>query len=78
MDILSNFLVFIVDVTAVPHAVRNVIIVEFVEDAIASQNNEIVMLLNLKNLNICQCTNYIWVSPSKLIFCLRVSKGSGD
>lgn len=77
MDVLSNFFIFIVNAATVPHASGHIFIGKFVEYSIASENNEIVVLLNLEDFHLGQCGDHVWISPTEFIFSFWVAESSG-
>jgi len=76
MDVLRQFLVFVVYGHTVPDARAGVFIGQFIKDAVASKNYEIMVFCNFEGLYVRFANNHIWVSSSELIFRLWIPKGS--
>ena len=65
-------------VTAEPHAFTHIFITEFVIDAIACEDNEVVLLGDLMDFNFWLGFDNIWVSTSVLQFCFGISESAAN
>lgn len=74
MHVLRELLIFIIECHTVPHAGGHVFVGEFVENAIAPQDYEVVVFIYLECLDIWFADDYIRISSSEFVFCLGVSK----
>ena len=65
-------------VTGEPHATANILITEFIENAITSEDNKVVLFRNLVNSHLRFGFDYIWVATSILQFGLGVSESAAN
>lgn len=61
-----------------PDTLANILITQFVEDAIAAQNDKIVILCNLKLANLRLCFHYVRVAASELQLGIWIAKSATD
>jgi|LauGreDrversion4_2_1035121.scaffolds.fasta_scaffold146953_1 hypothetical protein len=76
MNILGKFEIFIVDTYAVPHTVAHVVVWKLVKDPITTQDDEIVIFIDFKWVNIRFANNDIWVAATEFKFSFWISEGS--
>lgn len=77
VDVLSITLGIVV-VDAVPHTLDSVLVIELVKDAIASQDDEVVLFHYLERLDL-RCGNHHIGIASKLCYlCFSITKCSRD
>lgn len=76
VHVVGNLSIFVVDIARVPDAGGNVLIGHFVEDTIASEDDEVMVLGYFEAFDIRDAGNDIRVASSELNFGLGISKGS--
>ena len=76
VHVLSESLIFIIYVYAVPNADRDIFVGELVKDAITAKYYEVVLFLDLEGSDVRFAYNHIRVAPSELILGFRVSESS--
>ena len=75
VHILCQFEILVIYGDTVPHAARDVLVRELVEDPITAQDDEVVVLGNFELVNIRLADHNIRVSAAKFKFCLWVTEG---
>ena len=62
----------------VPHTVHNVTVAQLVKNTVTSKNYEIVLLLQLKALDVWHSNHYVWVSSKLLALSFDVTESPRD
>ncbi len=74
MHILCKLLILVVHSNTVPHTGTAVFVGQFVKNAIASQNDKVVIFRNFECFNIRFAYNNIWIATAKFKFCFRIAE----
>lgn len=74
MHILCKLLILVVHSNTVPHTGTAVFVGQLVKNAIASQNDKVVILRNFECFNIRFAYNNIWIATAKFKFCFRIAE----
>ena len=61
-----------------PHCFPDVIVSQLVVDAVAGEDNEVVLLGDLERSDVRHSLDHVWVATTVLQFCLRVAKRPTD
>jgi hypothetical protein len=62
LNLATNGRMVLVVVSSLPNTHRSVCIAHFVEDTVATKNDEVVFALDLEGLDVWIVDHYVWVS----------------
>ena len=78
VHVVGDLAVLVVEGAAVPDALDDVFVGHLVEDAVAGEEEEVVVLGNLECLHVWETSYHVWVAALELQLGFRVSEGPGD
>ena len=63
---------------SLPDLVHDLLVVHLLKDTVTTNDDEIIIVLNLKCTNLGSCDHYVWVAPVTLVFRLNVANCARD